>query len=63
MRWLSKIGGVVSVDVMGIGFTFRADEFVAAPLLSREFEGRIQRDVPALKALIKEVTLGSHARG
>jgi hypothetical protein len=31
----------------------------AAPIESRDFEARMRADIPALKALIKEVILGS----
>jgi hypothetical protein len=33
----------------------------AAPIGSRDFEARMRTDIPMLKELIKEVTLGSHA--
>jgi len=37
-------------------------QLLAAPLHSRAFEKRFQIEVPLLKSLIKEVTLGSHSR-
>jgi hypothetical protein len=53
--------GNIHFDFMGIGFTYRADELLAAPLSSREFESHIGSEIPALKFLIKEVTLGSQS--
>jgi hypothetical protein len=51
----------VSFRLPGMGQFKYKEEILAAPLMTREFEGRMQTDVLSLKALIKEVTLGSGA--
>lgn len=58
----SLYGQGISFDFWGIGFAYQARELLAAPTTSKEFEGRISEDIPALKFLIKEVTLGAHAK-
>lgn len=51
----------ISVGGFGLGFTYNVEEILAAPITSKEFERRISGDIPALKFLIKEVTLGAHS--
>ena len=57
-RWKSN---PINVDFLGSGFTYQANEILAAPLRSPDFAQRFSIDVPVLKRLIKEVTLGAHA--
>jgi hypothetical protein len=52
----------VRLDLLGIGFTYRIKEMLCAPITSPEFEERLIGDITALKVLIKEVTLGAHAK-
>ena len=49
----------ISIRVGGIKLGYSEDQVISAPLTSREFEKRIQTEVPTLKFLIKEVTLGT----
>jgi hypothetical protein len=48
-----------SLGAGGFGLSYKS-EVLAAPIYSRDFERRIVVDVPTIKSLIKEVTLGSH---
>jgi hypothetical protein len=59
-RWRSN---PINVDFLGSGFTYQANEVLAAPLNSPDFAQRFSIDVPTLKRLIKEVTLGAHTAG
>lgn len=52
-------GGTVSL--MGVSLSYRAEKLLEAPLTSKPFEQRMVEDLPRLKALIKEVTLGAHS--
>jgi hypothetical protein len=49
----------LSISVLGMGIILRREEIVAAPLASELFEERFVGDTIELRALIKEVTLGS----
>lgn len=57
-RWGSR---PVAIVLFGASIEYHANELLAAPLGSQEFEARLQRDLGDLNALIKEVTLGAHA--
>lgn len=48
------------VDLFGFHLAY-AERIYAAKIESRVFETQIRRAIPALKALVKEVTLGAHA--
>lgn len=50
-----------SLSLFGNYLTYSANELLAAPPISKEFSKRLAGNIPALKTLIKEVTLG--ARG
>jgi hypothetical protein len=50
----------VALRVGPIELGYSENEVLSAPLTSRQFEQRLQTEVPRLKYLIKEVTLGSH---
>ncbi|MBC7578240.1 MAG: hypothetical protein H7312_12920 [Tardiphaga sp.] len=62
-KTLSRFGvSKMSLTVPGLPIRFGyAEETLAAPFQSREFEQRFQKDVSALKSLIKEVVLGTRA--
>jgi uncharacterized membrane-anchored protein YhcB (DUF1043 family) len=47
-----------SFDFLGIGFSYKIADVLASPITSKEFEVRISKDIPLIKYLIKEVTLG-----
>ena len=57
-----RTGSRLSVDFGGIGLTYMANEMLAAPLVSVDFEERFVRDIHTINVLVKEVTLGSKAR-
>lgn len=48
----------VSFDFLGIGFSYKVADILESPVTSKEFEERITKDIPVMKFLIKEVTLG-----
>src|ERR1700730_464754 len=62
-RWATRAArlGDVSFKILGSGFKYRVNELLAAPVFSKEFESRISTDIPAIKFLIKEVTLGTQS--
>ena len=49
-----------SLGAGGIRLSY-SEKVLAAPVQSPEFEARIRTEVPQIKFLIKEVTLGSHS--
>lgn len=51
--------GTISLNIGGLGFNYEDEELVAAPLNSMDFERRLLADIPTLKLLVKEVTLGA----
>lgn len=51
--------GPVEMSLFAASMSYQANEVVAAPLGSAEFSRRFAGNVPALKELIKEVTLGA----
>ena len=51
-----------SLNLIDIGFSYEAEEILAAPLGTGDFEMRFTRDVRLLNILIKEVTLGAKAK-
>jgi hypothetical protein len=50
-----------TVITLGLSATFKVDKLLEAPLTSQEFEKRLVDDLPRIKSLIKEVTLGAHS--
>jgi hypothetical protein len=46
-------------SLSGVGISYRRPELLSAPIESPEFEERISVDIPKIRFLIKEVTLGS----
>src|SRR5205809_3525839 len=60
-RFASELYGLgSSFRILGFGFSYSAEELIAAPLTSRQFEKRMVVDIVDIKLLIKEVTLGGH---
>lgn len=55
---LSRPAGHISILGLSAHLNYK-EELLAAPLPTRAFEQRLQKDILALKSLIKEVTLGS----
>jgi hypothetical protein len=51
----------VRMSLFGVGMSYRSPELLAAPIESSEFEDRIALEIPRIRFLIKEVTLGSQA--
>jgi hypothetical protein len=52
--------GGISIGIPGVAkASYRAEKLVEAPITSDSFERRMVEDLAALKALIKEVTLGT----
>lgn len=49
-------------SLFDVGFSYEAEEILAAPIGSKEFEFRFSKDFHILSSLIKEVTLGSRAK-
>lgn len=47
------------MSVFGLGVSYRSSELLAAPIESPEFEDRMSLEIPRIKLLIKEVTLGT----
>ncbi len=57
--WASRVRMPdISVGFLGMGFVY-SEKTLAAPTETREFELRIRTEIPQIKFLIKEVTLGS----
>ncbi len=56
--WQGKFG----FSQIGISMKFKGDQILAAPIESEMFEEKFMQDSNLLNLLIKEVTLGSHAR-
>jgi hypothetical protein len=48
-----------SLRTFGVRLSY-SEKVLAAPLDAAEFEARIRTEIPRIKSLIKEVTLGSH---
>jgi hypothetical protein len=53
-----SVAKLLNAFSLSVGTTIEADEVIVAPLQSRDFEKRLQRDVAAMKASIRDVTLG-----
>ena len=53
--------GWLTARLIGVSATYRVEKLLEAPLWSLEFEKRLVDDLPQIKSLIKEVTLGAHA--
>lgn len=61
-RFAAELYGLTSsFSIPWFGISYSAEELIAAPLTSRQFEKRIVVDIADIKLLIKEVTLGGHA--
>ncbi len=52
----------LSVSLGGLGLSYEANEILAAPPTSKDFEERFVRDSHIINVLIKEVTLGAKAK-
>jgi hypothetical protein len=59
-RWAHQIGGV-SLRTLGVGASYRVGKVLEAPFTSQEFERRMVDELPQIKTLVKEVTLGANA--
>ncbi|MGK3206863.1 hypothetical protein [Amycolatopsis sp. MEPSY49] len=53
----------ISLSILGARLTVREVAVQYAPLGTREFEERFVQDTAILRALVKEVTLGTHVQG
>jgi hypothetical protein len=62
-RALLARSGALSIDVFGFGITYEAEQVLAAPLNSVEFNRRFVSDSSEIRILIKEVTLGGKPKG
>ncbi|QIM22382.1 hypothetical protein G7075_16585 [Phycicoccus sp. HDW14] len=51
-----------NISLMGIGSSVEVTKVLAAPLTSKEFEEQFVTATTRVRGLIKEVTLGAHAR-
>jgi hypothetical protein len=52
----------LSLRLGGLGLSYEANEVLAAPLLSKDFEERFVRETHILNVLVKEVTLGAKSK-
>ena len=58
-----SLAGRVRVPGFGIGFSYEAEEVLAAPVTSTEFVNQVSETLPKLRAALKIVTLGPRGVG